>query len=271
VDSPGADEGNERKLDDQRRSISDEEEDDTDVPDSDAYDDAYGQDPDGQQRVDFKDLGMLLRRCAIQHYDKQIKFFWTNKLLERILTRKRVMEELQAYQEVNPALFNGTTIAVCADNILKYHYKIFAILTLLGKGPCIRDVMEALKDTDLPLSTSKSTLCPLYRRSRRTSKRQPVACLSRPDWKPVHREAFLRYQYALNPEFLDLEADRRTPKHRDFGYETVLPFIHEEEGQQGAYGTVTKVTIHPDCHGFRDVLKSVCSLLLPFYACTADD
>jgi hypothetical protein len=249
---------------DQRSSMSDEYGDDNNMADVDEYEDTYGQDPDEQHREDYGELDNLLRRCAIQHYDRSTRFFWTNKLLERILTRKRVMEELEAYQKADPALFNGTTIAACADNIMETHLKVFAILVLLDKGPCIRDVMATLKDTDLPLSTNNSKSCRLYRHSRKTSKLQLVACLSRPDWKTLHREAFLKLQHALSPQYLDLEEDRRTPKHSDFGYETVLPFIHEEERQQGAYGVVTKVTIHPDCHGFHDVVKSVCSLLLPF-------
>jgi hypothetical protein len=256
---------------DQESNMSDDYEDDNDVPDSDAQDDTCGQNPDGQQREDYQDLGTLLRRCSIPHYDRNIKIFWTNDLRRRILTRERIVEELQAYQMATPTLFDGTTIAACADDIMEKHHKVFAILTLLDKGPCIRTVMnDRLLDTDLPLCTNKSTLCPLFRRSRKKSKPTPLTCLSSPDWRPVHREAFFKFQYSLDPQFLNLKEDRRTPEHRNFGYETVLPFMEEEERQRGGYGIVTKIKIHPDCHGFHDVLRSVRLPSLPFQACIAD-
>jgi hypothetical protein len=248
---------------DERSSTDDDCEDGNDLSDSDAQDDTCGQDPDRQQREDYKDLGNLLRRCSIRHYDRKTKYFWTNELLDRILTLERVMEELQAYQEKDPAFFGGKPITACAKNILKEHHKVFAILTLIDKGPCIKNVIaDRLKDTDLPLSTNnESPSYPLYRRSRKKSEPQKVKCLSGPDWRAPHRELFFKYQYALDPEFLDLEQDRRTPKHKEFGCETVLPFLSQEERQQGGYGVVTKVDIHPNCHGFNDVLESV---RLPF-------
>lgn len=219
----------------------------------------YGHDPDGLQRDDYTDLGKLLRMCAIRHMDRRIQCFWPNELLNRILTRGRVVEELQEYQKADPRLFEGKALGALADNILLYHRKVFAILTLLAQGSCIENVIEAgLKDKHLPLYAREATEYKLYRKSRRDSKSHLVKCLLGQGWQTHQRERFLEIQYALNPQVMELNTDGRTPKHKDFELQDVLPFMHQKRRHQGGYGSVTEVRIHPDCHRFDNVLKSVC-------------
>ena len=219
-------------------------------------DEIFGQDPEGQQRSEYKDLGTLLRRCAIQHVDKKrIKRFWPSKLLDQILTRDRIIEELRAYESDQPGLFDGESIDAFADDISRRHRKVFAILTLTGQGPCIKNIVnEGLQDRDLPLFAG-GTSYQIFRGSRDLP--ELVQCFSSPTWHSCHKDMVLDLQYAVKPLVLNLEDDGRTPRHRNFHPKVVLPFMHEEERHRGGYGVVKEVTVHPDCHKFHKLLQSV--------------
>jgi hypothetical protein len=225
-------------------------------------DNFYGQDPEGQQRRDYRNLDNLLRTCAIRHSNKNIKYFWTPTLLRQILTKERVVEELSAYQQETPTLFGKYPIETLADSILLERLKFFAILILLHKGPCIEEVVsEGLADKDLPLQKDNTASCQLYQVSRKTRTSRLVQCFSGTGWATLHRDGFVLYQHALSPQFLEFEMDERTAKHREFDSDVVLPFVDEEDQEEGGCGVVTKVTIHPDCHSFyrgsHNLLNSV--------------
>jgi serine/threonine protein kinase len=234
------------------------------MPNRSEHDGSHGQAPEGQERQDFKELAILMSRCGIRRPDEWTnyswthhKYFWTPALLNRILTPDRVVEELRAYQRDDESLFSGTTIEALADDILLHRRKIFAILTLLERGSCIEDTMaDKLFDKDLPLRIDGEQKL-LYRASG-----EQVQCLSGKGWRRIDREAFSRYQYALDPHYLEFEEDGHTPKHEDFPSTVVLPFVQHEKHQQGGYGVVTKTKIYPGCHGFNGVLHSVCPINL---------
>ncbi|OAL01047.1 kinase-like protein [Phaeosphaeriaceae sp. SRC1lsM3a] len=207
------------------------------------------------------DLETSLRNHAVPHHDKKhIKQFWTEKSLSLLLTKDGILKELQRYQDANPAYCNRRTVLALASTIFEHHRKVFAILVLLEKGRLILDVMEEVKDIDLPLHTlAGDTKHNMYRVSPQTSGSVLVQCLSGPSsgWTTCLREAFSKYQHQVSPEFLDLESDGRTPKHKTFHDDAVLPFMHETEKEHGGYGTVSQVEVHPDCHGFHNLLDSI--------------
>ncbi|KAH5582201.1 hypothetical protein HBI24_120640 [Parastagonospora nodorum] len=212
-------------------------------------DESYNADEDKEERG----LSDSLRECALRHFDIRVKYFWTDDILAKTMTKSCIVGELQRYQGKSPALFTATSIKTVADNIFKHRRKIFAVLALLEKGACIEEVIaEGIVDKDLPLHTDGSLSCPLYRVT--DSQDQKVSCFSRPGWKILHREAFLTSQYAMTPQFLGFAPDGRTPKHEEFGPEVVLPIIKEEEAYQGAYGVIKKIKLAPKCHGFHDRL-----------------
>lgn len=230
--------------------------------DSDTQESLYGRSPEGLHRQDYEDLGALMRMCGIKHFDKNIRYFWTEGLLSRILTRDRVIEALQEYRQDTPTIFPETTVEALADRILAHQPKIFAVLTLLDMGPCIEQVIvEGLVDQDLPLRTNGAPSCLLYCTSGAIPDLQLVRFSSRRGWSPILREGFLKYQHALTPQFLDFKTDRRTASHKDFDSDVVLPIMEVEEGYEGGCGIVTKIKIHPDCHGFHggshNLLRSV--------------
>jgi hypothetical protein len=223
----------------------------------------YGRDPDGQQRSDYKHLEILLRRCGIEHADSNeghIKLFWPTPLLERILTQDRIVEELDAPTQDDFPLEFDTNTSDLASQILDGRIKIFAVLVLLGQVQCIeRALAEGLEDSHLPLQ-SYGERAQLYRDDQPY---QPVKCFSGRDWKTHDREIFLKYQHAVDPRILEMESDGRTPKHKEFYVDAVLPFMNEMRGVQkkereyGGFGVVSVVKIHPACHKFHNLSDSV--------------
>jgi hypothetical protein len=43
---------------------------------------------------DYKNMASLLRVCNTKHRDERIGYFWSSKLLSRIMTKERVVEAL---------------------------------------------------------------------------------------------------------------------------------------------------------------------------------
>jgi hypothetical protein len=218
--------------------------------------------PGGQQRGCDMNLDNELRNHAIRHSNKNIKYFWPPGLVRQILTKERVAKELQAYQHVTSTFFGGQPIEGLADSILSNRLKLFAILILLHKGSCIEEVIsEGLTDQDLPLDKDGTTLCQLYRAPHGTRVSRLVQCFSGSNWAICQREGFVQYQHALSPQYLEFEMDEHTAKHREYDSDVVLPFMNEEDQEEGGCGIVTKVTIHPACHGFfkgsHNLLNSV--------------
>jgi serine/threonine protein kinase len=229
----------------------------------------YGQNPQGQQRSDYKRLGILLRRCGIEHSDcteGNDKLFWPTPLLERILTRERIVEELDAPTQTGaPFHFNLASSAI-AKQILDGRIKIFAVLLLLDQVQCIeRALAEGLMDSHLPFEPH-GDYRQLYRAS--GSQTQLVQCFSGLDWKPAERDHFSIYQQMVDPRILEMDGDGR-PKHEEFHPKAVLPFMQEvrqgmrkKKRDYGAFGVVSVVKIHPECHRFHDLLKSVSTIHL---------
>lgn len=212
----------------------------------------------GQHDAAYQSLDECLRKHAVPHCDTQIKWFWTERSLTQFLTKGRILKELHGYQIAKPALFSLQTLSELTDIIFKHHRKVFAILCLIGKGDVISDLMHELKDTDLPLQTlAGDSNHNLYRWSPQASGLVHVRSLSSPIWNTCDREAFSKYQRSVSPEFLEMDEDGHTPKHETFHKEVVLPFMGETDVECGGYGVVSKIEVHPDCHGFHNLLKTV--------------
>lgn len=241
--------------------------------DNEDEDEHCGQEPDGQQRSDYGDLGTLIRKCGIRHADKgnkNIQQFWPLKLLRRILTLDRVIEELEAYG-ARGYKYNSPTVDLAAQ-ILLQHVKIFAILILVDKVTDIENVMrEGLTDSDLPLE-AHGIISNLHRSGTGNRASRLIGCFSGPLWKTHERETFSLAQHKVDPRTMEPEGDGSTPKHKDFMHEAVLPFMRVEqrggrppEIEYGGYGKVTVVQIHPDCHGFHEILEPVRYVDRPLY------
>lgn len=218
--------------------------------------------------VDYKDLDDLLRDVGIKHMDEiYTESFWSPKILGAVLTRERILEELlglgNRLEERAPDQL--------ADEILFAFRIVFAILCLLGKGECIVDFIDdGVGDASLPYLV----LCVTEREHRHVLARSsspniPLRCLQ--SWRPQDRKSFTQMQHRVTPAFLDLATDQtsgqKVVQHKQFESTVVLPFMECKQKEHGGYGIVSRVKIHPDCHGFCDILKPVSfpSHIMAFY------
>jgi hypothetical protein len=212
------------------------------------------------KELDAPELDVLLRQCAIPHADSRVRRFWPMQVLEQVLTWDRVVNELRTFtaaEETNDTQEHRERVQSLAHIIIRHHLRLFAVLTLINQGRCIEAlVKEGVQDTDLPL-ISRGPTCDLYRRPARVEDEKPIQSFLDRRWTVFHRESFSDLQYAVMPVILQLEPDGRTPKHMDLYHKEVLPFIEMTDRQDGGYGQISTVKVHPDCHGFHDILSQV--------------
>ncbi|KAF2274429.1 kinase-like protein [Westerdykella ornata] len=214
---------------------------------------------------DYDSLNELLRECSFPHEDPAIGEFWPCTLLERILTKARIMEELADYQKEWPEMFAGRTKEDYADQILglgetgNRYLRMFAGLVLVGKGEQIGRLMEAgVCDNDIPLvrcisNPDKRGKCMLARKS---SPNVPLDCFSVPVWGIHDRGSFDKHQRSLDVVHLGLNSDK-TVKHEDFDAGVVMPWTTRTRTGQGGYGTVYRVTVPRECHDFDGALQAI--------------
>ncbi|KAF2748389.1 kinase-like protein [Sporormia fimetaria CBS 119925] len=208
--------------------------------------------------VHYDSLGGLLRECSIPHANPMCEMFWPYTLLERILTRPRIVEELLTYQEPEGMAFSLSNAERYADRILSVrdsrqrHVKVFAVLLLLGKGQEIVEFMEAgVSDEELPLlklgTNAKPKMC---------FKGTTTGISVFKKWSLHEISGFNTWQHIVNAVFLSLDTDQ-TVKHEKFDERVVMPWISYEMKQIGGYSTVYCAQVPEQSHGFTDVLKAI--------------
>jgi hypothetical protein len=194
--------------------------------------------------------------------DHSIKDFWPPSILNAIVTRKRILEELVDIQEEHREM-KEENIATLADEIHAEFRTIFAILCMCDKGYHITDFVEgSVKDIDLPLVPRIGTTSTDWDLARKNEPDKSLGCVRR--LKTRHtREFFACLQHRFVPAYLSIEVDpesgQRNIRHERFEPTLILPFEERVRKDQGGYGMVSRVRIQPHCHGFHNVLKPVSS------------
>jgi len=243
--------------------------------------------------IDYENLGILLRSYSYLHHDTNYTFFWSCGLLKRILTKERIVEELDGYRRKFP-WFRNQDLPSLAENILRSggvndnglrgggrtsqyqlipsdsrlkgevrngYLNIFAILLLLNKGFLIGTfIEERICDNDLPLANCRTTPVWASMLSRKSAPEHPLDCFS--DWDIDKREMFARWQHVLDIVYLGLSSNGNI-QHRQLGPKAVFPWISYKSKQNGGYGCVYHAVAPPDCHEFTKVLSAV-SIAIPF-------
>jgi hypothetical protein len=243
-------------------------------------------DPDGLCREkDYKSLRKLLRKCEILHMDGE-RTFWPDKILRKIMTRERVIEELQKMQnsEKYEHLFEEHNVEWYADHIVpiedlaidfangvengieaspgaisngkdepKRYLKIFALLLLCQEKASVKGFIDAgVCDSDLPLmpceGANKNEKCGF---ATWKQPKEKLSCFK--GWKASIREQFSHYQYQLQiPYFGPPLDEKQTIRHAKFRKRTILPWIDKKDVVEGGYGVVSCIRIHSASHGFHD-------------------
>jgi hypothetical protein len=192
------------------------------------------------------DLETMLRQRAL--IDANKRMFWSEPLLESLITPQRVSRQLISRGLVTDDLKGIVEVIAVA------YRKVFAILTIINKETEIGAFLqEGVDDKALPLHQMDHISCSI---SHAISPQRSLSCFSH--WRASKRDDFLREQHRFSPAYLDLNDDGRTIKHKVFDSHVVMPFLIDDHMQTGGYGAIAQVKIHSDCHGFKNLLNSVC-------------
>lgn len=154
------------------------------------------------------------------------------------------------------------------DSSLTTRRKIFGTLVRINKAAWITNfISEGLYDSDLPFyfPNSNEQHEPVMRRTRKGHS-VPVHCFTVPRWKPFERESFEQYQWEFQAPFFEVtptNGQRRRPLHYELGYNSILPFTEDFEGEgmgdmiSAGYSEVWRVRIHPAHHSHPSVMHDL--------------
>ncbi|KAH6625483.1 kinase-like domain-containing protein [Boeremia exigua] len=205
------------------------------------------------------ELRILLLSEAIDHADSQVGSFWSTQRLQYIMTVERITAHLNK-RRIDDAQSIAATIRA---NLMR----VFAALTFGQMDFYITSfIEEGLTDEDLPLIKADFGKGPNGKVknvnseiARKKTPHLPLECFE--NWKPVERDHFLVYQYRFLPAILEFKPGEqlgsRVIQHMEIEDAVILPFTSCESIRDGGYGSVTEVGIHPDCHRFQDILRSI--------------
>ncbi|KAJ4377522.1 hypothetical protein N0V83_000347 [Neocucurbitaria cava] len=203
--------------------------------------------------TDFWSIEDHLRSVQV-HGQEPEQVFLPLKVLENVLTEEEIEGQLIYFREED---LDGATQPDSREYITLIrtkHLKIFAILLMLNKGKDIRKFIEVgVNDEHLPLIGSQK---------RGETNLTSSKAMGRPlefirFWKAHEVDSFLQYQRRINVPYLDFDATTGSVRHVDFAPQTILPFLECGEFQHGSYSSISKVRIHPDCHGFKGILEKI--------------
>ncbi|KAH7380990.1 kinase-like domain-containing protein [Cadophora sp. MPI-SDFR-AT-0126] len=205
----------------------------------------------------------LLRRCmsdAAKETETSHKGFLPPPILEQIISEDIVRNEiLKKGLDPHPiisVMFHGSGPNLENRVGRQTYFVIFALLALVGRLSAVDEFIgnrNGPSDQDLPLIQQKLEAGG-YELLRQHEKTQ-MQCFR--DWEDHELENFHDFQWRLLvPIFVPNED--RTIRHYQFHPCGILPWCPiSKEPIEGGYGSVTKVWIHPLCHKYHELLRSI--------------
>ncbi|KAF1948782.1 kinase-like protein [Byssothecium circinans] len=200
-----------------------------------------------------------LREARIRSIDNPGSYFIPVDQLDNIITKQRVLSELQSLKIGNPEDRESY-----ADKIWKTYpspesttrRKIFATLVLTGKVETILDFIEEnVHDVDLPFYFPKDGTCVRCRNG------NIIESFHKSNvWRARDKDSFDQYQWFMLSPYFELSCDR-IPKVRKYAVEdrAVLPFIDESSPTkeqpylvEGGFSIVKKVKLHAAHYNSED-------------------
>lgn len=197
-------------------------------------------------------LSELIREKSQEAVSAEKRTFYAISDLEAVVTRITARQELGDVHDVDEILdqiFNPRTISNHKTRV----FRIFVILTLMGKPAAIKDFIDdEIYDLDLPFerTTAEGILKnrDQYLRNRQIPGRShsEVGIFKR--WTAVDIESFMEKQHAVCVPIFDLNTQGGAPvSHYNLHGQTILPFIENDQHSLRSEGRsdVWSVKIHP--------------------------
>lgn len=218
------------------------------------------------QLKELENLGVSIRTALIPVVQEgERKKFLPNDARDRIITRKRVRQELSRHMVVPPEELDTLTDEIWeittpspskSPGRETTRRKIFAILGLMDKVKDITDFIQGkLHDNDLPFELLDGPR-PLLRLSGK-GRDGSAGCIPLFDkWRAHELESFNNYQWELIAPYFELITEtNRKVLHYNLQNRIILPFVEDVERAgraggraEGGYGEVWRVKIHPAHH-----------------------
>jgi hypothetical protein len=216
------------------------------------------------------DLGEAIRDAFQRSSVREGKSFLPIDALERIVTKKRIRQELVSLSlESLPRQLDSLTAQIWEVPSLSKtsskkttRRKLFAILALMQKlDQIVAFIEEGLYDSDLPFVLSTGTRKGLRRFNRKGEDGQSESIQLFAKWKISELEYFNNCQWELLAPYFHLST-KRDPEilHYNLEHETIMPFIEDAKIKHDVgYGDTWKVKIHPAHHNHCEDSVSLAS------------
>ncbi|KAI3324076.1 kinase-like domain-containing protein [Xylariaceae sp. AK1471] len=185
------------------------------------------------------------------------------KLLQDNLDIEVIMNLFQQYKNNYPAWHDENIDNLCKE-ILRSHVRVLAMLILCRMGHTILDLRrDKISDKKLPLVLTGEAGTPDLRLNGQAD--TPLKCFQEGIWYPYLKTYIFKTQWCLNVPYMSMESGF-VVKHMNLQPEEILPWCKSEQMTpnaprsaiiEGGYSRVKRVHIHPDYHGFRDVLEKI--------------
>jgi hypothetical protein len=205
----------------------------------------------------YDDLGDLLRCYEIEGIDGP---FLTRKLLRHILTKDRIEAELR---HSSPHLNEQQThnyikqiLSSSEGERTTGYLLVFAVLLLIGRpGDIGNFINSGFCDHRLPIDIRPNSVHRL----------RGHFCFKK--WSSTLLDAFVTFQWRVTTPFFGAITSGKVQDLMRLPLQTIKPWQKskateaetelETVDMSGAYGTVTRVDIHPTSHNFQDLLAGV--------------
>jgi hypothetical protein len=218
-----------------------------------------------QSSTEEVNMGASIRADLIRSAVREGKDFLPINALDRIVTRKRVRQELaNVGRALSPEQLDKLTDHIWeikspslskSSSKKTTRRKIFAVLALMQKVGHIGDfIKEGIYDSDLPFTLSEGSHKGLRQLARKgeDGTLHPIQLFAK--WQIFEQEYFDTFQWqVLAPKFFLSTTKDSKVLHYNLEMRTIMPFIEDEEVKHvGGFADVWRVKIHPAHHNHCD-------------------
>ncbi|KAI0530023.1 kinase-like domain-containing protein [Xylaria digitata] len=211
------------------------------------------------------DADMLIRRAMQTHMDARRVQISQARLLRNILSREVIMPLFRQYKANIPS-WRKVNIHNLYNEVHENQIRVLAMLILFRKGSTIiRLLNDGVSDAKLPLMYTDEVCASDLHLDTQADAR--LKCFQDPDWTIQMKKDICQMQWHLDVPYLTM-GPNLVAEHLDFRSEVTLPWCRPEISLQnevnsaeieefGGYSRVRRVYIHPEYHGFRDILEKI--------------